>query len=374
MTVLFIIILIISLLYLLLIGYLYKGVLKTPVFNYEKNQQKNRFSILIVFRNESENMPDLLDSIIQIDYPKEAFEVLLINDFSTDNSVMIVAQYIQQNPKINLRLLHNQNDEGSPKKNAIDLAVKNASFEWILTTDADCILPKTILQTYDAYLDQSKVLFIAGAVSYIEGKNSLEWFQYFNWISLTGSTIGSFFHQKPLMCSGANLCYSKSAFQEIKPYENYQNFAGGDDVFLMQQFIKKYPDKVNYLLSRAALVYTKPVTTWRDFLQQQLRWAKKTSSSDNLHIKGMGLVVFLMNMAFIISIVGFFYSEYFLLFILLKIFIDTMLVSKTLQKFAKPMPIFYWLLSSFCYPFINIIIVFSSFGKNFNWKGRKFKK
>ncbi len=368
------IILIISLLYLVLILYFYIGIVKMPVFTFEKNSPKHRFSMLVVFREESENLPDLLDSIIQVDYPKEAFELLLVNDFSTDNSVAIIEKYIHENPQVHVKLLHNQSAKGSPKKNAIDLAIKNASYEWILTTDADCILPKGILQTYDAFLNQNEALFVAGPVSYIGGKNFLEHFQFFNWISLTGTTVGSFYYQKPLMCSGANLCYNKRAFQELKPYDNFQKYAGGDDVFLMQQFAKKHPEKVKYLLAKEALVYTKPVATWRQFLQQQLRWAKKTKSSENRNNQRVGLVVFLMNMIFILSIIGLFYNTYFWLFILLKMGIDTLLVSKTLQKLSNPISISYWLISSLYYPFINIFIVFRSFGKNFNWKGREFEK
>lgn len=365
---------IIGFLYLVLIGYLYLGLLKTPVYKFNKIPVKQRFSILVVFRDESENLNQLLDSILLLNYPKEAFEVLLINDFSTDNSVEIVAQFIQKYPQVNLKLLHNKNTLGSPKKNAINLAIQQATNEWILTTDADCILPIELLQTYNSFIAKNKALFIAGPVHYSAGKNFVDWFQYFNWMSLTGSTIGSFYYHKPMLCSGANLCYSKSAFQEIKPYENYQNFAGGDDIFLMQQFVKTYPGKVKYLLAKEALVYTKPVLSWRQFFQQQLRWAKKTTSSEEPYVQGVGLVVFLMNLTFVFSLLGLFYSGYFWFFILLKIVLDSMLVRKTLQRFDKPMPVIYWLMSSFCYPFINISIVFGSFRSSFNWKGRKFKK
>jgi len=84
MEILFIIILIT---YLSIIICLIWGVSSLETHNIDKTNSKVAFSILIPFRNEEKHLFRLLDSISKIEYPKELFEVILINDASSDNSL-----------------------------------------------------------------------------------------------------------------------------------------------------------------------------------------------------------------------------------------------------------------------------------------------
>jgi cellulose synthase/poly-beta-1,6-N-acetylglucosamine synthase-like glycosyltransferase len=107
------------------------------------------------------------------------------------------------------------------------------SSEWIITTDADCVVPKNWLSTLDNYIQSSNVNMIAG-VTY-DCKNSFTSFPTADLVSLQGATIGSFGIGKGFMCNGANLAYKKSLFQELNGFQGNDTIASGDDVFLLQK-------------------------------------------------------------------------------------------------------------------------------------------
>ena len=167
---------IISLTYFLLIFFFILGFRRIKEFESVKSVKNTDFSIIIPFRNEAENLPELLKSISQIAYPKNKFEIIFVNDDSIDNSVEIVEKFktchagrrVQNLPHHTIRqvnrkagsknatpydsagkqtggldisIINNQQKSNSPKKAAIELAIKKSKFDWIITTDADCVLP-----------------------------------------------------------------------------------------------------------------------------------------------------------------------------------------------------------------------------------------
>lgn len=68
------------------------------------------------------------------------------------------------------------------------------------------------------------------------------------------------------MCNGANLAYEKTAFDKVNGFTGIDNIASGDDMLLMHKIWKHYPDRVHYLKSKAAIVTTQPMKTWKTFL------------------------------------------------------------------------------------------------------------
>lgn len=344
----------------------------------EKIDGKNTFSIVIPFRSEGENLPKLLKSIAGINYPTNLFEILLIDDYSTDNSVKIIEKFKANNSTTNIYILKNKNIEGSPKKNAITTAIKHSKFNWIITTDADCLVPENWLQCFNSFIAIKKSVFIAAPVKYISENLFLHKFQQLNFISLIGSTIGAFGLKKPILCNGANLCYLKSAFIEVNGFEGNNNIASGDDVFLLEKMLKKYPEKVHYLKSKNAIVITKPEKTWGHFFNQQLRWAGKSGSYSNNFTKLVGVIVFIENLAIVSLIFASFYSSVYLpilaVIIISKFSVDTILIFKTKKSLSIKNSLYFYLISSIFYPFFIVIISLTSLLKGYTWKGRNYNK
>lgn len=372
------IIVVIGIVYCALILWLYFGVHRISIYKATYSKNKTRFTIIIPFRDEGENLDALLVSLLHLEYPKQQFEVLLIDDGSSDNSMQIITSFQKAYPNYPLRVIKNIRKTASPKKDAISTAIQQSNFEWILATDADCVVPKTWLQTYDAFIVEKNPVFIAGLVSYHQEKSFLHVFQQLDWMSLTGVTMGGFGWKNPLLCSGANLAYLKKAFVEVKGFEANDTIASGDDMFLLHKMQKAYPYQVHFLNAAKALVQTKGVRSWKALFEQRKRWASKTVNIPNGLIKGIGVLVFLTNLSLIVLLLlSLFEKEYWMLLVtvfIIKLFIDTVLVYKVARITQRKFPILFWIASSLIYPFFSLAVVFIGFFSSYIWKGRRFLK
>ncbi len=99
---------------------------KLPTFTPGNSSLTTQFSILIPYRNEAENLPGFLESIECLKYPKDNFEILLVNDESDDNSEAICKAFAQTRHELQISLLSNTRQSNSPKKDAITTAVKKS--------------------------------------------------------------------------------------------------------------------------------------------------------------------------------------------------------------------------------------------------------
>jgi len=346
-------------------------------FKLNKNDSKNAFSILIPFRNEAADLPILLDSIKQLSYPKEMFEIIFINDESDDESLAIIEEFFFKKQH-NVRIIDNNRATASPKKDAINSAIHKAKFDWILTTDADCLLPKKWLQAFDAFIEKTQPKLVVAPVTYNSNNTFSEQFQLLDFLSLQGCTVGSFGIKKPFLCNGANLCYLKNTFFEVNGFDGNSDIASGDDIFLLEKIAVKYPDKVHYLKSNEALVITKPQPAFKQLLEQRVRWAAKSTAYKNSFSKFIGVTVLSMNlflaMLLITSVLAITQWQFGILIFIIKFSIDLFLLLKITFFFKQQKTIAYYLFSSLLYPFFIILVVILSLKSGYSWKGRQFKK
>lgn len=374
MTIVFFLIIII---YALFIGAISFGFKKVPDFESTDLPPKNNFSIIVPFRNEAENLPQLLHSFSQLNYPRNQFEILFVNDSSEDNSVEIIKDF----PVLtfNYKIIDAARKSNSPKKDAIATAINSIENEWIVTTDADCFVSANWLKSLDNYIQIYNPEMVVGVVSFVSEESFLSQFQQMDMMSLQGATIGTFGIGKPFMCNGANLAYTKKLFQTINGFEGNANIASGDDVFLLQKAISDKAigtKKVGYLKSDNALVLTKPLTNWNAVFNQRTRWASKTSSYESSFGKILALIVFAGNFSIILSFFLTLFSmfsfwNWYLLFAI-KIFVDFTILYQT-GKFLKSKTVKFFLLINLFYPFFSTAVaLYSLFGK-YEWKGRRFK-
>lgn len=363
-----IVLLIIILFYCLAIIVLIYGFTKVNTIEYTGLTPKTKFSIIVPFRNEAENLPILLESLSKLNYPMELFEVILVDDFSE------VAFKIPS-LKFQVSVINNVRVTNSPKKDAIVTAMQIINTDWIITTDADCTVNTNWLLTLDNYIQLHDVTMIAGAVTYDCGNSFLHHFQQLDLSSLQGATIGSFGINKGFMCNGANFAYTKSFFKKLNGFEGNDGIASGDDVFLLQKATAHFPEKVHYLKSQNTIITTKPLNDWKSLFYQRVRWASKTSSYQSTFGKGLGLLVFAGNLSWLFvlgfSVFGLTALQNVFLLFTLKFSVDTVLIYKA-NEFLTKTKIQYLILSSLFYPFFSVsVALYSLFGK-YEWKGRKF--
>ncbi|MCW2118124.1 glycosyltransferase family 2 protein [Flavobacterium sp. 7A] len=355
---------IILLLYgLSILGLIY-GFSKVKTYTSSYSIPKTKFSILVPFRNEAKNLPQLLESLTKLDYPTDLFELILIDDESEE-------KFVIQDFGFRIKVVQNNRVSNSPKKDAITTAMQIVKTDWIITTDADCIVPQKWLSTLDDYIQNHNVEMLAGAVRYECGNSFLHHFQQLDLASLQGATIGSFGLNKGFMCNGANFAYSKSFFVALNGFEGNDAIASGDDVFLLQKAIAHAPESVQYLKSKNTTITTNPVDNWQALFYQRVRWAAKTTAYKSQFGKGLGIVVFLGNLT-IILLLFFMHYQTALFLIGIKIAIDAGLILKS-NRFLS-LTTRYLVLSSVLYPFWAVTVALYSVFGSYEWKGRTFKQ
>ncbi|MGZ9674777.1 glycosyltransferase family 2 protein [Flavobacterium sp. GNP001] len=359
----------ILLIYALAIMVLIYGFTKIKTTENFSTSGNTSFTIVVPFRNEAHNLQILLDSFAKLEYPAHLFEVLLIDDNSTDGF---------QLPDLPFKatILQNHRASNSPKKDAITAAMKRVSTNWVITTDADCTIPKKWLSSLDQYIQNHNVAMIAGAVTYTGNYSFLYHFQQLDLTSLQGATIGSFGIGKGFMCNGANLAYTKAIFEELNGFEGNNSIASGDDVFLLQKAIARYPEKVHYLKSSNNIVQTQAVNSWKALFYQRVRWASKTSSYQSSFGKALAVIVFLGNLNWIFVLFLAVFSNFSIAHLLIlctaKFIVDTVLIYQT-NNFLTKTKMRYLLASSFLYPFFSTVVALYSMIGTYEWKGRNFK-
>ena len=345
------------------------GINKIPYFTTQYQNPQTTFSIVIPFRNEAKVLPELLSSLSELNYPTDLFEVILVDDASDDG-------YQIATFNLDLKVLQNIRKSNSPKKDAIETAIEQAKHCWIITTDADCLVPENWLKTLDAFIRENKVEMVVGAVTYQTNTDFIQHFQQLELMSLQGATIGSFGMDKPFMCNGANFAYTKSLFQTLNGFEDSNHIASGDDVFLLQKAIHSSEfgvSKIGYLKNHDFLVLTQPCFSWNALVHQRIRWASKAPAYKSIFAKALAISVFLGNLSIVLGLFFCLFGwipfwDFYLLFGL-KITADFVLQYKT-GKYIQPRQIRYYLLSTLLYPFFSVVVAVLSWKGNYEWKGR----
>jgi len=361
---------------------------KIPAYNESKTIQSTGFpfiSIIIAARNEEKNIGACIQSIIGQTFPSDKFEVIIVNDHSTDNTANVVLSYKQENIHlINLEDFTKDQVLNSYKKKSIETALQFAKGELIVTTDADCIAPAKWLETLASFYKHKSPVFVALPVSL---KNAAEQdsflkkffinFQSLDFMMLQGITGASVYKKFHAMCNGANLAYQKKAFYQVNGFEGIDAIASGDDMLLMHKIQNHYPEKILFLKSENVIVETAPAATFKDFIHQRIRWASKADQYTDKKITLVLLLVYFFNLwIFILGISSFFFAKTFYLFlisIIIKTIIELFFLYPVAKFFSKQ-KLLWWFLPA--QPFHILYTIIAGFlGKfgSYQWKERKVK-
>jgi len=343
--------------------------LKERNFFYNKRNPV-KVSVLIAARNEEDCIDKLLESLYNQTFAKELFEVIIVDDHSEDNTKNLIKDFINKNKDFNIRLLEST---GSGKKSAISQALHSAVNELIIVTDADCILNELWIESIVGFYQEKKCKMILAPVLLSPANTFFEKMQVLEHLSLIGSTAGSASIGFPVMCNGANMAYEREAALEVEKYRHDFNIPSGDDMFLLEQFVKNFGYKsVKFLLSKQATVKTKTCKTISDFFRQRRRWVSKTKSYTNWKIILTALVVFFFNLSIISLFLGAFFIpalwSLYILLTLLKFFVDFPIL-KNITNFMNQGNLMRWALPlEFVYPFYVVFTAVSGLILNVSWK------
>jgi len=339
------------------------GWLSAKNYKVAENQRNITLSAVICCKNEQENLPLLLRSFESQFADIE--QIIFANDNSTDETLKILQLFSEKysNSKI-------FSTNGFGKKNALKEAIQFVESEYVITFDADCIVPQNYFSLVKNFLAQNQPDLMVGGVKFVENGSFFQQIQALEFASLIASGAGAALAKMPIMCNGANLAFRKDIWQNAENHIVEQEVSG-DDVFLLH-YVKKINGKILFLKAKNAFVETFAAKNFSDFLRQRQRWASKSRSYSDKQTIFVAMLVFMINFLIVSSALGAFFStiilKFFLFAFFFKMLLDSILLIPFLiftnqKKLIKFIPIL-----SIIYPFYIIFTaIFGIFGK-IKWK------
>ena len=356
-------------LYRIVIGRATRYLMVLPYYKVNKLSSE-KVTVIIPARNEESQIERCLDSLLLQNLPADQMEIMVVDDHSSDRTAEMVMGYANRG----VRLVRLEN-EMQGKKAALTKGIALATHPLIVTTDADCVYPSTWLNTLLSFRTAHDAVFVAAPVKYAKEKSFFERFQSLDFLSMQGITSAAVSKEIFNMCNGANLLYTKEAFQKVNGFEGIDRIPTGDDMLLMEKMQAAFPGKIKYCYSQDAIVETLPAAGLRAFIQQRIRWASKSTSYKNTNIKLVLLLVYLVNLSLLMMLLAGFYDLQYLkwgmMFMLVKTIFEFPFMIRISKFFGKQNLLAWFIIAQ---PFHIVYIVLSaslSFFKTYEWKGRK---
>ena len=340
-----------------------------------KNENKTKFTILIPVRNEEELILENLNSLLSLNYPFDLFEILILNDHSTDRTGEITEKFIQDNKNFPLKLLDLSTYSAiKNKKDVITFGVNNAQTEWIVLTDGDCRRNADWLKALNEFIVEHNCKMIYAPVEF-SSKGVFEHIQALEFSGLVGIGGAAIRLKKPNMCSAANLAFKKEVFIEMGGYDNNNHIASGDDEYLLHKVFKMYPDEVFFLKDLRALVNTSPNSSIEQLANQRRRWVSKSTHYENRYITVILAAAYFFNLSILLNfILGIFYGNFLwmaFIQIAFKASIEGLFLFDVLRFFKRSYLILFLLIAEpFHILYVLIIGIWANLA-GYNWKGRK---
>jgi cellulose synthase/poly-beta-1,6-N-acetylglucosamine synthase-like glycosyltransferase len=259
--------------------------------DYVRNKVLLSVTVIVPARNEEQNIPACLESLIAQNYPKSLYEVIVVNDNSGDSTESIVQGIAESAANLSLINLPRDDNFQYGKKTAISHGIGQSAYDIILTTDADCIAPKNWIRTMVSHFNPD-VGIVSGPVMIgrRHEKRIFHRIQALEFLSLVLAGAGSIGIGHPRIANGANFGYRKDLFEKLNGFEGIDRLRSGDDDLFMQKVVRESELAVSFARDREAIITTKPQPDIQSFMNQRIRWASKS-----VHYQSMLFIIYLIS-------------------------------------------------------------------------------
>ena len=222
-------------------------------------------SIIIAAHNEAENLKQFLPKILDQNYP--SFEVIIVNDASTDTTLQVIESFDQE--KLNIITIPKTKNYLGNKKNAISKGIQASKYESLLFIDADCYpssknwinemtsllaKKKEIILGYGAY--KKTPSFLNKLIRYETLMTAIQYFSY--------AKLGI-----PYMGVGRNLAYKKGLFKKNSGFDSHNQLKSGDDDLFINEVASL--DNVEICFSKNSITISEPKTNFKSWFKQKRR-------------------------------------------------------------------------------------------------------
>jgi len=364
--------------YFLVLAWLLLGLFKIKRNTKQRAYKPFFVSVIVATRNEEENVARCLKSLLDQTYPKELYELILVDDKSTDNTFSIARSFARKDDRLKL-LSTTEYHALTGKQHALDAGIRASRGEIILTTDADCKPPPRWIEDTVREFDPD-VGLVAGYSVFEEDishhgilQRTFAKLQSLELLSQYFFSMGSMSQGIAWTCTGNNLAYRREVYKELGGYETL-GLTGLEDNMLLQWVGRNSNWKVKPACN---VVYTKPMKTVRRFFAQRIRWAS-SSLQYRLSLVAFMVIAYGLNLAllFLIGLSAFGVISYkeLIIFLSLKIVPEFLLVLKGLTLFNKVDLVRYFPLIQPLHVMYVLICGIHGLSGKFAWRGRKYRE
>lgn len=334
-------------------------------------------TVIVPARNEAGNVKTCLNGLLVQKYPNDLLTMVVVDDHSEDETLGLCQELSKLNPILKVISL-DANEQG--KKTAISKAIESTDSELIITTDADCNHGENWIRNLVSIYEKEKPSMILAPVVFNEQPTWLNRVLRLEFLALIGSSGATAQQNEPTMCNGANLCYTREAFNSVSGFEGIADNPSGDDVFLMLKMHDQNKGSIRFTKALDTIVRTDAPPTLSGFWQQRKRWLSKKSGYSHKHVKNAAYAVFFGNIALLGSVIVTIQMSSFrpiwgmgILMIAAKLLADRSLLKKVASDFKVDLNMFDFLLAevflSIYIPLIGLI----GKSKSYRWKNREVK-
>lgn len=331
---------------------------------------KPRVSIVVAARNEADRISGLLDDLLMQDYPAEQLEIIVSDDFSDDDTAALVTKKLSSG-KFEHRIIKAAAHDAPGKKQALWRAIAVAKSDIILTIDADCRLSIHWVASMVGKFKDDSVNMVAGMVAIRDTDGLLSHFERMDQMVLSAVGAASIANGTPLLCSGANLAFRKSAFEQVGGYSYGINDPSGDDTYLMFQL----GSSVAFNKDENSLVLTEPMGSLRGLINQRIRWASKIKGYGKPHITITGACISLVNLVplllLALCLLDLLPMCFLVAWLLWKFTVDMLLLQPIASFYRQSSALTIAPLYALMYPLYTLVALFTMYRKGYEWKGRR---
>jgi len=236
-------------------------------------------TIVVAARNEVEHVQGCLQGLAMQTYPKDCFEIVLVDDGSTDGTGELAhttaSQLSETGTRIQIVDGPSIYGQGGSKKAALTLGIEKSAGEIVLTTDADCQVPPRWVESMVARFSSQTgavVGFSQIAATHGPGAQLARW-EGLDFLQLMTAAAGSCAQGHPMAASGQSLGFRRQAFHDVGGYGQVKHRVSGDDVLLLQLIRGTGRWVIDFCGDTGARVIHPPSPGLRSFLSRRARWA-----------------------------------------------------------------------------------------------------
>jgi biofilm PGA synthesis N-glycosyltransferase PgaC len=224
-------------------------------------------SVVIAARNEAQNLSRFLPSILSQDYPD--FEVIVINDCSSDGSDIILMEMQTNHPQLKVVTITEHDRFKTGKKFALTLGIKAAANEHLLFTDADCVPSSDQWIRLMARNFTPETELILGYSPYKREGGLMNTFIRFETLKTGMNYLSAALGGDAYMGIGRNMAYTKTLFFKSKGFASHMHVLSGDDDLFVNQ--NATANNVRIEIDKGAFTYSQAKTTLSAWYRQKKR-------------------------------------------------------------------------------------------------------